>query len=773
MVNATRAGVAVVLLAISGCGSSEHDLGGTSGKAGSAGNAGGSGGSGGSSGSDGTGKAGSAGNAGSAGAGAQPSECADASPTETSCSGGVDEDCDGQIDCADTDCNGMDCGAPGYTCSLGGCVTTGVLPELPTLTNVETTVNGSSVEIAFDPIDGARDYRVYAFPDVADVTVDADGRITVRNATYRYAGNRMVTDAGWNDDGQAPQGAGVRTSVENVDIGGYVRTLPEATLGYVWRTPGDGRAPVYAISDPGGADYYPDNACYGMVWYESRTKRYVVSEDERSMLVSQGWRDDGVAFYVPSTASAMTTVIYSGNTFDYENNLIYYPEGPESDVHDDKTPAFDVLTSPSEGTLPLMRVFYSVCGGKGHDELVAGQARFERAYRQGSKQPHFGLHWSGLSGTTTLVIEALDQLGPWRGAFIGPATNASASSGAAPWVTVDDARAASSTGEVHVNGQGDAGNLPRAIARSFVTVSPEDPPPLDWARGWTADDDFGSFEGEECLANAAADCGASDWSRSSSSVVQFNSVEAPWYGMRAQLGELWVGIRDLGAGTKFRLFPATQGNMTADSFLYATMLVDSFTTGRRYPQIIIADADIPYPVAQNMNTGNALIVQSFGDWPSRLQLEVCDHVQWEVNNQCPAYPDGRLILDAQNPDPSQPVRVAPVRDFYERTAGVDQSVLFEVYASTERVYIFLDSEPYACMDLPAAGVPSGPVNLAFGDVLYHSGAEVQHSEFLFTTDNGLSMRHFANLGFRNGVDAPSWDEARLPCQPASWLGLGR
>jgi hypothetical protein len=430
-----------------------------------------------------------------------------------------------------------------------------------------------------------------------------------------------------------------------------------------------------------------------------------------------------------------------------------------------------VLTSPSAETLPLKRVFYSLSCGKGHDELVAGQARFERAYRQGSKQPHFGLHWSGLSGTTTLVIEALDQLGPWRDAFIGPATNSSDSSTPAPWITVDDARASSATGEVHVNGQGDANNMPRPIARSFVTVSPEDPPPLDWGLGWTAEDDFGSFVGEACLADADTDCGASDWSRSPSAVVQFNSVEAPWYGMRAQLGELWVGIRDLGAGTKFRLFPATQGTLNADSFLYATMLVDSFTTGRRYPQIIIADADIPYPVAQNMTTGKALIVQSFNDWPSILHLEVCDHVPWEVNNQCPAYPDGRWVLDRQNPEAGQPLRIAPVRDFYERTAGVDQSVLFEVYASTERVYLFLDSEPYSCMDLPADGVPSGPVNLAFGDVLYHSSAETQHSEFLFTKDNGLSMRHFANLGFKSGVEAPAWDETRLPCQPASWLGL--
>jgi hypothetical protein len=708
--------------------------------------------------------------------------CVPSSETESACSGGVDEDCDGQRDCADSDCEAMSCAEGGFTCGSGGCILPGVLPDLPAFTNVRTTVSGSSVEIEFDPIDGARDYRVYAFPSASDVTAEADGHLTVRNATYRCAGNRQALRALWIDDAEPEGSSGTRIVVQNVDVGGYVRTLPEATLGYVWPTRGEGRVPVYAMSDPDPeSDLHP--VCYHQRWYESRGKRYVTSESERSSLIADGWRDDGVAFYAQASAGSETTSIFVAES---ERMRFYFAEGPEADMRTDRETAFEVLRAPAEGALALMRVHYDNRCGRSHDELVAGQARFERAYRQGSNTPAFRLHWSGLSAETTLVIEALDELCPWRDASIAPGT-APANTDRAAWITVDDAREASPTREVFVNGQGDAANAPRPVARSYVTVSPRPAPELDWSYGWTADDSFGALQPEECLALASpacdaseaaratcnADCVDSDWARSDRAVIEFNSVRAPWYGMREQLGELWVAIADLGAGTKFRIFPTTQGQMREDSFLYATMLVDSFTTARRYPQIIIADANIPYPVAQNMFSGNVMIAQSFVDWPTEFMFEVCDHAAWEVNNQCgnEGYPDGRWVYDASNPDETQPIRLRPVPDAYELTSGLDQSVRFEIYASTRRVYMFLDGHPYSCMEMPSAGVPVGPVNIAFGDVLYHSGAEDTHSDFVRTTDKGVSIRHFANLGFRSGVPEPGWDHERLPCQPASYLGL--
>lgn len=556
----------------------------------------------------------------------------------------------------------------------------------------------------------------------------------------------------------------MHTIVENVEVAGYRRTMAEATLGHVWTVAGEGRVPVHALSDPSvGSDNHP--TCYSERWYESRGKRFVASESERESLISQGWRDDGVVFYVPASASDATTTVST-------SSRLYYAEGSEAAMRGGE-PAFEVLSAAAPGTQPLMRVHYWKACGSAHDELVVGRPRFDRARYQGSRHPHFGLHWSGLRGETTLVVEALGAQCPWRNAFVAPvsANAADAEYRSADWRTPEELRAASPVGDLYVNGQGDPANEPVPIARAFITLRPEPAPELDWSYGWTADDTLGPIESESCLAGNAADCGASHWYRTPSAVFEMNSVPPPFFGAREMLSELWVGLVDMSAGTKFRLFPTTHGEMRADAFLYATMSVDAFTTARRYPQIIIADANIPYPVGQNMESGNALVVQTFFDWPGRYELEVCNRRQWEVNNQCPTYPDSRWVLDPANPDLNNPVAIAPVIDAYERTTALDQQVRFEVYASTSRAYLFLDGHPYGCMDLPASGVPTGEVTVAFGDVVYHAGAETPHSDFLDTRDQGVSIRHFDNLGFRSGVPGPTWDEARLPCRPASMLGL--
>ena len=68
--------------------------------------------------------------------------CTATAATETSCSGGSDEDCDGFVDCLDTECDGQPCG-DGLTCSGGACrkPCTGpdCVPELPAIQNVRVT----------------------------------------------------------------------------------------------------------------------------------------------------------------------------------------------------------------------------------------------------------------------------------------------------------------------------------------------------------------------------------------------------------------------------------------------------------------------------------------------------------------------------------------------------------------------------------------------------------------------------------------------------------
>jgi hypothetical protein len=62
---------------------------------------------------------------------------------EQSCGDGLDDDCDGLIDCADPDCAGQPCGPHGYTCAAGACVCSGNggLPEIAEQTCGDGTDN--------------------------------------------------------------------------------------------------------------------------------------------------------------------------------------------------------------------------------------------------------------------------------------------------------------------------------------------------------------------------------------------------------------------------------------------------------------------------------------------------------------------------------------------------------------------------------------------------------------------------------------------------------
>ncbi len=190
------------------------------------------------------------------------------------------------------------------------------LPVLPKFSKVSAAAVDDNVNIVFDPVDGARDYRVYALPDDKDVSSDASGHVTVKNAIYRCAGDRQAPLT--NMDAAKPvQGLSFNTLVDGVKVDGYTRTLPEATLGYVYTTPGAGRIPVYALGDSAAnADNECDFLGIWARWGESRSKKYVTSESERTMLLSQNWRDDGIAFYVPSAAAAGTRAVYTTTKVD-------------------------------------------------------------------------------------------------------------------------------------------------------------------------------------------------------------------------------------------------------------------------------------------------------------------------------------------------------------------------------------------------------------------------------------------------------------------------
>jgi hypothetical protein len=635
------------------------------------------------------------------------------------------------------------------------------------MTNVLAKENDDSAEITFDPVEGALDYRVYPLPADGDINVASDGHVVIHNATYRCAGNRE-TATPKIDNGPDPNGSGIHTLVDQQKVGGYLRTMANATLGYVYTQPAAGLVPVYAL---GESAPNADNSCYWARWGASRVKKYTTSDSERSQLLAGLARDDGIAFYVPAAADNTTAQVYVDE--DSDMNRYYFPDGPEAAVHSGKQPAFLVRSAQADGTIPLMRVFYQNVCGRSHDELAVGKERFNRIYKQGDQLPWWSLLWTGVTQPTTLVVEALDSGCPWQG-FISPQSLASVSGSYGgstivhqPYQTIDEIRAASATTEVFVNGQSASSNQPKAIARSFINVAPNPHPKMDFLATFSP--------GSTPETYTTAKCGSLDgncyqsWRQQSptfdQSFIYVESGPTPGSGLFAfgqMLGEFWVAYADIASDTngKFRMTAKQKAQMDPSTFLHVTMEVDDYSTARRYPQILISDQEAP--VQYNLPKGHTLVVETIGeispavDWPIDYQIQVCNLRTWDVNDQCPAY-DLYHLKDSGG----KTTHLAPNDEVGEH-ASVDHRVLFDVFASTQRAYLFLDGKPYACANLPSVGVPSGPVTVTWGDVLYHSG--VDHT-FAFHSAHMQrdTRRHFDNLGFSSGLPGPTWDESRFPC----------
>ncbi len=640
---------------------------------------------------------------------------------------------------------------------------TGGLPAAASMSNTTVGVHGSTARVTFDPVDGAADYRIFVAPQTGDLVAQADGGTAIHNGIYRCAGE-IETHPAPNDAEPEPDPSGYLHTYLNHDVGGYTRTLAEATLGYVYTTPAAGRVAVYAMGD---SNKNADNNCYYQRWAASRAKKYVTDPNERAQLLAASWRDDGVAFYLPPpSASGLATVYTSTGLIGTKPARYYFLAGPEKSARSSPAAAFSVLAAAASDTKPLMRVFYDGGCGQAHDELVAGQARFDKAAHQGPR-PIPLVNWSGMSGSTTLVVEALDQQCPFQGHLSPRAVPAGGVH--QQYFTLDQLRAADPQGEVYVNGQSDAGVKPRAIARAIVQAAPAPLEPMDFS------DDFAQPDGgilpmtptgSPPFQSLHFDTPAYD--------ITFYNIDTPattapssnWFwGVGPMLGELWVTFADWASDTngKFRLTPKAKATLADSSYVHVMDEVDVVTTDRRYPQILISTSGVAVPVQENLVNGTTVLVQTFGLWPPRIDIELCDHRTWDVNNQCP-----RFLTDPISQQPFAGFALPPHAEVGD-LAGVDRRVRFDVWASTKKVYVEIEGQPWACAVLPTA-LPAGSATVTIGDVLYHSGVDVPsvpypfHRAHLYTE----TRRHFGALGFKSGDPGPpNWDETRLPCTTAA------
>lgn len=648
------------------------------------------------------------------------------------------------------------------------------LPTVATMTNVQLSMNGGRATITFDAVDDARDYRVYALPSNDNIQLGSDGSVIIPNAIYRCSGT-YHTPAVKRDD-ENVQEYGLTTRVAS-SVNGYTRTLAEATLGYVYTTAdaAPDLTPVYALGNP---DIEADDE-YMYRYQASRDKKYTASATEYASLVAAGWRDDGIVFYVPKTASASTKPVLSniGVSDTGMQPRYYLNQGAELNSRGagSYSTVFNVLAAAAPGARPLMRVFYQNCCGRSRDELAVGQANFNRVRNQGLNNPATILHYSGISSARTLVIEALDKGCPFQGNISSRSLPAetfnfgSYSISHQPWYTIADLAQVVSSGEVFINGQFDGVvGKPKAIARAFINVAPATRPQMDWMS--TPASFSEPFTSTPC-GSPDGNCFQQFRLQSTTYDLSFMSAETNHWQAGNVQGEFLVNYADWAADTngKFRATVRTQkANIAANSFMHATMEVNSVGSARRYPQMIISDQNAP--VQFNLVNGRSIVMQTFGDFPARVDLELCDHRTWEVNNQCPRY----ILRHRRNSsNVITGINALPEADHF--LAAVDAVTKFDLYVSATRAYIFVNSKPYACANLaeksgvsPIPVAPTGAVSVTYGDALYHSGADDNFNvkmpgSFISRRFSTSTSRHYDNLGFSSGVAAPAWDETRTPC----------
>jgi hypothetical protein len=420
----------------------------------------------------------------------------------------------------------------------------------------------------------------------------------------------------------------------------------------------------------------------------------------------------------------------------------------------------------------LHRVFYE----GGHDVLAAGEPRYDRALHQGNR-PQWFVTWPGLRAPTRLVVEALDRGCPFPG-HVGPVhvddTNEPNIDNAG-YIALDEARNVE-TGEVFINGQFDPSNRPRAIARVYVDASPAIEPPMDFFEGF--DGEWPVFSMSD-LGNGVYHYVSGGWD------VELDSA-APAHYFAPMFDQLWLGMGDRGAASRFRMSPlGVDAHLSADPavFLHVRMDVDLPSTDRRYPQLFVSTFAPPIQAKMNADAGDAsthgrtilVHTRSPPAWPSVApivaEIQFCDDIGWDVASSCPrASIYGRRLGDFEWAA-SHPIDAYPWTPAFALgdLSSFDRPVAIEVYVSIDRTYLFVESQPVGGTFLPAGAMPSGPVSVTFGAVIDHSAADSSvldpgaPQEYLQRFSRSRTSRRFDSFGFANDVAPPSWDHARFPC----------
>lgn len=668
-----------------------------------------------------------------------------------------------------------DAGTPEPTCTSGDCVPCqhGQPCEVPLepLKHVQVESRGNTAVVRFAPVAGAVDYRIYPMPPPGAFHALPGGQV-VDGATYRCAGARTVADR------VDEYGTVFDYSLVGND-NGYSRSEQESELGYVFLDPGPGRVPVYRLADPSGNGGYHNAEWIPPLYAEADSADYVTEPARRDLLLKQGFRDDGIAFYAPADGDRSVYRIEYDPEPEHQGSRasFFFTDGPEYAARTGADQGnviafgrrFGVLSAPGADAVLLHRVTYRT--GSTFDVLGAGPAGYARVLHQGG--PVTSLTWSGLRDTTVLVVEALDAGCPFPGAYVGAFA---ADAQPFPTSTLDTLRAKSPTGEVFLNGQFDAMNRPQPIARSFVTVSPHKEEPMDFRASF---DDAADFANMTVYDHPYARVYRNEkWS-----IETTNCDPSLTYG--PVLGQLFLGLSDC----ELSLVPRTfKPRIEAGSFLHVRVATDLPSTARRFPQILITSAltveadavtsvdQIPihrragsFYASDQPGQESSIVVQTYYTY-HEAQIHFCDHRGFGPTLPCPraniyGYEAGDSLAQVE---PWLPVAVM------SDLVGFDRPVRLDVYASTEQVYLFADGRPVGCAKLPSGSMPAGEVTVAYGVVVNQSGDDElilrePGRAFERAYSQTHSDRRLDEFAMSVGTPAPAWDASRFPCE-SRWYG---
>ncbi len=197
-------------------------------------------------------------------------------------------------------------------------------------------------------------------------------------------------------------------------------------------------------------------------------------------------------------------------------------------------------------------------------------------------------------------------------------------------------------------------------------------------------------------------------------------------------------------------------------------------TDRRYPQLIVSDQPTPVQDGFKNPDSNFLLIQTIDGPSMRFQVEAFHGLfngkPWAVNNQAPYHALIDYDNGMQGPVKSGLAAIPPAEPPFEH-AGMDRMTKYDAYISNSTLYVFMDGTPAGCTKYPSNGFAlSGPVTVTFGDVLYHEGApdelvcaQTRPYSFMHEHQCTETKRQWDDLGFKNGVDAPTWDTTIFPC----------